>query len=130
MKKPYSKLSPDELREYHRVAWREYYYRNSKRINIHSRQWQLDHPERHRKNNLRATRKYKEKTRLSNKRQEVLSRDNFACVKCGATKQLVIHHLDQVSWHNTSEPNNELSNLQTLCRSCHTTLHNALRSRV
>jgi 5-methylcytosine-specific restriction endonuclease McrA len=128
--KKYNQLSPDELREYHRSAWRRYYQRNKKRLNEKKRLWELANPEKTRIANNRATRKYREKTRLNNQRQIVLSRDNYCCQNCGNTKQLVIHHKDEVSWHNTSKPNNNLDNLVTLCRSCHTTLHNLKRSRV
>ena len=42
-----------------------------------------------------------------------------ACEKCGTTQKLAIHHQDR-NWRN-----NDPSNLQTLCGSCHTSLHHA-----
>ena len=42
-----------------------------------------------------------------------------SCESCGGQKRLGIHHKDR-NWRN-----NELSNLQTLCASCHTSLHHA-----
>lgn len=39
------------------------------------------------------------------------------CELCGSTKYLVVHHIDKDRY------NNDLSNLQTLCRKCHTTKH-------
>ena len=40
-----------------------------------------------------------------------------SCELCGSTKVLSIHHKDR-NWKN-----NVISNLQTLCSSCHTSLH-------
>jgi 5-methylcytosine-specific restriction endonuclease McrA len=130
MDKPYSKLSPDELREYHRAAWRRYYQRNRKALNKRKRDWEKDNYDKERATNRKATKKYKDKTRLSGMRAVVLERDNHRCTTCERTTQLVIHHKDEVSWHNSPKPNNEVSNLVTLCRSCHTKLHNRLRSGV
>lgn len=36
-----------------------------------------------------------------------------SCEKCGGTEKLEIDHIDK------NRSNNDLSNLQTLCRSCH-----------
>ena len=41
------------------------------------------------------------------------------CEKCGTTAKLAIHH-DDLNWRN-----NSLTNLHTLCGSCHTFLHHA-----
>jgi hypothetical protein len=43
------------------------------------------------------------------------------CEKCGSETNLAIHHKDRN--HN----NNNISNLQCLCSSCHTRTHNELR---
>jgi len=40
-----------------------------------------------------------------------------SCVDCGTTESLCAHHI------NGDWTNNNPSNLQTLCRSCHTSLH-------
>lgn len=42
-----------------------------------------------------------------------------ACELCAATEKLSIHHMDR-NWRNNSP-----ANLQTLCASCHTSLHHA-----
>ena len=47
----------------------------------------------------------------------IWARDNYTCQQCGAIKKLLVHHRDK---NNT---NNELSNLLTLCQSCHLELH-------
>lgn len=50
-------------------------------------------------------------------RQEVMERDKFICVSCGASAGLIIHHWDG------DDTNNEMGNLATVCRSCHQHLH-------
>jgi hypothetical protein len=47
-------------------------------------------------------------------RREVYERDEYSCVKCDARKDLTIDHIVAVVNGGT----NELSNLQTMCRSC------------
>jgi len=59
-------------------------------------------------------------------RKQVLERADGKCARCGDEKrELVVHHLespdDGVFW------NNEISNLEALCRGCHVTLHNVER---
>ena len=41
----------------------------------------------------------------------------MVCEKCGSTKFLCIHHIDE------NRHNNALENLQCLCKSCHQKLH-------
>lgn len=48
-------------------------------------------------------------------RKKALKRDNYTCIYCGATEDLVVHHIDP--WQKSH--NNELSNLETVCRPCH-----------
>lgn len=55
-----------------------------------------------------------------------LKRDNYTCQSCGASdKRLVIHHKDHNgrSLRFIRDMNNELSNLISLCYSCHNTQH-------
>lgn len=61
-------------------------------------------------------------------RKIILSRDNNKCVKCGEKeKKLCIHHIDESGdKYYYKKPNNELNNLETLCLSCHSRLHNQL----
>lgn len=47
-------------------------------------------------------------------REKVFSRDSYTCVFCGATEDLTLDHILPIS----KGGGNELSNLQTLCRSC------------
>lgn len=46
------------------------------------------------------------------------------CEKCGTDKKLEIHHIDR-DWSN-----NDLSNLKTLCRTCHAKQHHAEGYRI
>jgi len=56
-----------------------------------------------------------------------LERDNDQCVLCGGTEKIVVHHLDgkgeKIRGVRTEKQNNELSNLITLCDSCHFDFH-------
>ncbi len=51
----------------------------------------------------------------------ILERDDFACVLCGSTKNLLAHHKDGYGW--CKERRLDLSNGATLCRSCHIAFH-------
>ena len=50
-------------------------------------------------------------------RVEVLARDKYRCTICSRAGRLEVHHVD----HDPT--NDDLSNLTTLCRSCHIELH-------
>jgi hypothetical protein len=50
-------------------------------------------------------------------RTVILERDKHACVACGKTRQLTVHHIDHVPWHN------DVFNLITLCATCHMVHH-------
>lgn len=51
-------------------------------------------------------------------RLEILRRDGYACVKCGARGRLEVDHIVPV--RNAPERGFDRSNLQALCPSCHT----------
>jgi len=55
-------------------------------------------------------------------RKEALRRDSRTCQKCGSKHNIVVHHIDPYK----DSKNNRLSNLVTLCRSCHIDVHNLL----
>jgi len=50
-------------------------------------------------------------------RQQAKRRDGFRCVECGAPGRLEVHHIKRVKTH--PELSFDLSNLQSLCPSCH-----------
>jgi hypothetical protein len=68
--------------------------------------------------------KRKENQVRPDQRQEILERDDYACVRCGATTtqhDLRIHHIDPVD----NEGPATRVNLATLCHPCHGTVHDA-----
>lgn len=76
--------------------------------------------------NKNKIRKYRqellERKRFGDTRETILKRFNNACVVCGNTEQLVIHHKDHVG-RNSDKPNNDPDNLTVLCRACHMIHH-------
>lgn len=53
-----------------------------------------------------------------------LDRDDWKCQRCGSTSKLLVHHIDNSRvTHGQYQMNNELSNLLTLCRPCHSRVH-------
>lgn len=54
-------------------------------------------------------------------KQEVLTRDNYKCKKCGSDKKLHAHHIK--SFSDNKELRYELSNGITLCDKCHKEVH-------
>ena len=64
-------------------------------------------------------------------RKRTLERDGYECRRCGITRSehnekygmdLDVHHKQPIREYDTPEDANELSNLITLCRPCHTTV--------
>lgn len=64
---------------------------------------------------------YKDEIRFSGNKKHVLERDGHQCTKCAETKGLIVHHIDHSG--SSEKPNNDMSNLTTLCRSCHMRHH-------
>ncbi|MFW9991887.1 MAG: HNH endonuclease [Candidatus Odinarchaeota archaeon] len=52
-----------------------------------------------------------------------MERDEFMCRICGSKEHLQVHHLDNRGPHISPLANNDLTNLITLCASCHHKLH-------
>lgn len=67
------------------------------------------------------------KCKYDGNRLKALQRDNFTCQKCMGSlkKQLQVHHKD--SSGQTESPNHDLSNLVTLCTTCHHEVHKLMR---
>jgi len=59
-------------------------------------------------------------------RRQALEEAGYRCTRCGATKELVLHHKRE-AWMGGS---NELRNLQVLCRHCHMQLDGRLRPSI
>jgi 5-methylcytosine-specific restriction endonuclease McrA len=60
---------------------------------------------------------YTDKKRFGGNKKHVLERDGYKCTECGKTSGLIIHHIDHSG--KSENPNNEIDNLITLCKSCH-----------
>jgi 5-methylcytosine-specific restriction enzyme A len=58
-------------------------------------------------------------------RDYVLQRDQYQCRGCGATQELTIDHIVPLAKGGTDD----LSNLQTLCRSCNSRKQDQFDSR-
>ena len=67
--------------------------------------------------NEKRNRKKLEK-RLSGNRYKATQRDNFTCQLCGETKGIIVHHIDGFGY-TSGNPNDDINNLITLCRKCH-----------
>jgi len=75
---------------------------------------------------------YTDKTRdnyhFSGNRKSALERDNYTCQHCGTQDDLQVHHIDGNGMTSPRESrNNDLDNLITLCRRCHTKEHHRIR---
>ena len=86
------------------------------------KQWYLfrkRHPEIKRERD----RNYKDRIRFGGNKYKVLERDGYKCVQCGKDnpRSLIIHHKDHSG--SSDNPNNDMDNLITLCRSCHMRYH-------
>ena len=55
--------------------------------------------------------------KMSSYRDICLETKGEACTICGATKSVVVHHVDG------DRSNNDLDNLEPVCRSCHEKIH-------
>lgn len=66
--------------------------------------------------------RYRDQMHFSGKREHVVVRDSKACVRCGSTERLVVHHKDGRG-RGSATPNNEEENLITECRRCHLEEH-------
>ncbi len=106
-------------------------YNSRPEVRLKKSLWAREHPE----TNQRWRRNHLERSRSSTTRSGyrkrgypdeffmikyiVKARDKNKCVVCGEKnrKKLVVHHIDK------DKKNNDLSNLETLCRVCHGVKH-------
>lgn len=88
---------------------------------LEQKQNENDRKKRYRERKKEEQKKYHDKTRFGGNREAVLQRDNHQCCVCGTKDQLVVHHKDRTG--QTENPNNDMSNLITLCASCHQEEH-------
>jgi len=85
------------------------------------RDWREKNKERNKIYSREYNREYQRKNGYSGQKEKVFERDNYTCRSCKVTKvKLHIHHIDgKGSTVSVKEQNNNLSNLVTLCVSCH-----------
>lgn len=100
---------------------KRYYERNKNKIKNNTKKYYSENleSERERRKILR------EKREFDSKRTKVLLRDDYKCSVCGEKKEsskLTVHHKDR-NGRGVTDKNNDLSNLITLCRSCHAKEH-------
>lgn len=70
---------------------------------------------------------YRRQSETSKKEREtVLERDAASCLRCGQNTDLEVHHIEPIG----AGGSNKLSNLATLCRSCHNDAHAAESANV
>lgn len=108
----YKKKNPEKVRK----SQRNYVENNEERLKIKSRK---NHDEKH----------------FNGLRKATLERDGYKCVKCGVTQgqhiavhgcSLIVHHIDG-NGRYSSNPNSVESNLQTLCKRCHSSIHGKVK---
>ena len=92
---------------------REYYQKNREGILEKKRQYYEENREKY----SEASRKKRSRRYFGGKKYKVLRRDGHRCSLCTSVSDLIVHH------KNFSIKDNSLSNLQTLCRSCHSKIH-------
>jgi len=61
-------------------------------------------------------------------KKHVLERDNHQCVNCGYAHYLHVHHKDGSG--KSEKPNNDMSNLITLCMACHARVHQSEKNGI
>lgn len=64
----------------------------------------------------------REQRYFSGNREDALDRDRHRCTICGSDHQLVVHHRDG-NGRGSKRQNDDIANLQTLCRACHVDVH-------
>lgn len=111
---------------------KKYYQENKEKKKQQAKKWRQENSERVRENDRRKreqnkelyqqiNQEYHDKTRFGGNRHFALEADDYKCALCGSTENLAVHHRDKSG--NSDNPNNEVTNLITLCSSCHTKVH-------
>lgn len=86
--------------------------------------WRRESYQRHKNTKAETDAKYKDKLRFSGNRVNTLERDKYTCQMCETKESLIVHHIDKTG--QADNPNNNLDNLLTLCKSCHRRIHNQI----
>ena len=66
--------------------------------------------------------KFRSSSEWKKKRKEIMKRDNFECKLCGKKEGLQCHHVHSldVNWEMRLDNNNII----TVCKDCHSNIHN------
>ncbi len=142
------KKKGEEFYKKKREQSRRYYEKNKERVLRRQGEWRSENPEeakRRVRESMRRRRRelrreglgYNDDYLFGNNRKEVYERDGYSCVDCGLTNAeslekygeiLTVHHIDGKGTNeiSSSEKNNDVDNLVTLCRSCHVREHRRL----
>jgi len=119
-----------------KCGFRKIYLENPDKHKQRAKEWRQNNPERARENdrikkehNKERYRQYEidshDKLRFGGNRQKALERDGYKCVVCGEVEGIGVHHKDFSG--QGDNPNNELDNLMTVCKPCHTEIHKPTR---
>jgi 5-methylcytosine-specific restriction endonuclease McrA len=100
-------------------VWRKAYYaKNAENGKQKTREYNAAHPEWKHKYDA----EWHSRVRFGGNRFKALERDGYACQICGSKgPRLHVHHLDETGMGPSG--NHDLSNLMTICVSCHASLH-------
>lgn len=79
----------------------------------------------YRKQNRELFNWYHDKDRFAGMRKFILEQDDSECQTCQSKENLIVHHIDGKGYTNVKkeEMNNDIKNLITLCKPCHSALH-------
>jgi len=115
-------------------TYRDYYCRNQEKVRERLRIYYLNNRDKFKIWRKNAYEKQKEKfgqniskliseqERFGGNRIKALKRDNYICQLCGSKDKILVHHEDETG-RSSKTHNNNLDNLITLCRNCHTKIH-------
>lgn len=104
--------------------WHKKYYKDNRGILIVK---SIEYQNKNKEARKKAVMKHHDNFNFGGNRELALERDNYKCCICNDKKRLMVHHIDENSYHNSDNPNNNLDNLITLCQNCHNTIHNIKR---
>ncbi|KKN08636.1 hypothetical protein LCGC14_1054770 [marine sediment metagenome] len=117
--------------EYMKEKGRKYYIKNKSKINSYNNKWRKNNPDKvlkHLKKHLETNSKIFNMTSneymyaVNSWSKTIKSLDNYMCKSCNSMKNIMAHHLCPKS--DFPELSLDLDNGVTLCKKCHTVVHN------
>lgn len=123
----YNKAHYQRNKKYFHDKWVEYYAKNKQALKERSRKWyskmKSENYQKLREQDSVRSKRYKEKVRHGNNKEELLKKFGHKCYFCSATQKLVVHHADEQSYWDGGKANNSIENLVIFCQSCHQKFH-------